>query len=324
MTEASKPRVIAIEEHYWDADIAAQFDAAEARPGKMRDRLLDLGELRIREMDEAGVDVQVISQGAPGTHRLDPVSAVRLARQANDRLHLAVQAHPTRFAAFATLPAPDPQAAADELERTVTEYGFKGAMVHGFTVIDGQRLFIDDKRFWPIFERAQALDVPIYLHPAIPHPDVINAYYKDYAKEFPLILSAGWGFTVETSTQAVRLILSRVFETYPRLKIILGHMGEGLPFSLWRINQALSRQGNRPIPFRDVFCEHFWITTSGNFSNPALLCSVMEMGVERILFSIDWPFVDNPPGTDWIKTMPLGAADRAKILHSNAERLLKL
>jgi 2,3-dihydroxybenzoate decarboxylase len=320
----AKPRIIALEEHYWDAEMATHFDAAETRSPKLRERLFDLGELRLREMDEAGIEVQVLSQGAPGTHRLAPDIAVPLARRANDRLHEVVNANPSRFAAFATLPAADPQASAEELERTVTRYGFKGAMVHGFTLVGDQRLYIDDKRFWPIFERAQALDVPIYLHPAAPHPAVIEAYYKEYAADFPQLLSAGWGFTVETATQAIRLVLSGVFNVYPKLTIILGHLGESLPFSLWRITHALSRAGNRGIPFRDIFCEHFYITTSGNFSNPALLCSVMEMGVDRILFSVDYPFVDNPLGTQWMETVPLGAADREKILHGNAERLLKL
>ncbi len=134
-------------------------------------------------------------------------------------------------------------------------------------------MFLDDRRFWPIFERAQALDVPLYMHPAVPHPAVVEAYYRDYLKEFPGLLTAAWGFTVETATQAIRLVLSGLFDAYPRLKVILGHLGEGLPFSLWRIDMALARQGNRAMPFRDCFREHFWITTSGNFSTPALLCA---------------------------------------------------
>jgi 2,3-dihydroxybenzoate decarboxylase len=202
----------------------------------------------------------------------------------------------------------------------VTRLGFKGAMIHGLA----NGVFLDDRRFWPIFERAQALDVPLYMHPAPPHPAVVEAYYKEYAKEFPGLLTAGWGFTVETATQAIRLVLSGVFEAYPALKIILGHLGEGLPFSLWRIDMALARQGNRRTPFRDCFREHFWITTSGNFSTPALLCCMLEMGIDRILFSVDYPFVLNPPGMQWMRELPLGAEDRAKVLGGNARRLLKL
>ena len=244
-----------------------------------------------------------------------------LAKRANDRLAEAVKQHPDRFAAFANIPINDPKAAADELERACDKLGMKGAMVHGLNQ-DG--LFIDDKRFWPIFERARKLDVPIYLHPAVPSPVVVNAYYKDYIKDYPNIATSGWGYTVETATQTIRLILSGVFEAYPGLKIITGHMGESIPFSLWRINQSLNRGGNKSNNFRDTFCEHFWITTSGNFSTPALICSMMEMGVDRILFSVDWPFVDNTPGTDWMKQVPLGKEDMAKIYGENAARLLKL
>jgi 2,3-dihydroxybenzoate decarboxylase len=320
MAPAGKPFVIALEEHYYDSELAATFDGPEGRAPEIRRRLDDLSELRLKEMDEAGIDVQVISHGAPSTQRLDQDTAVRLARNANDRLAQAIAAHPDRFAGFAALPTPDPKAAADELERTVTTLGFKGAMVHGLT----NGVFFDDKQFWPIFERAQALDVPLYIHPAAPHSAVVEAYYKDYVKDFPALLTAAWGFTVETATHGIRLVLSGVLDAYPDVKIILGHMGEGLPFLLWRINHALSRPGNRPIAFREQFSQHFYITTSGNFSTPALLCSMMELGVDRILFSVDWPFVPNVPGTKWMHELQLSAEDKAKILSGNARRLLKL
>jgi 2,3-dihydroxybenzoate decarboxylase len=213
----------------------------------------------------------------------------------------------------------DPAAAADELERAV-KLGFKGAMIHGLS----NGAFIDEQRFWPIFERAQALDVPIYLHPSVPHPSVMDAYYKDYAKDFPMVIRAAWGFTVETATQALRLVLSGVFDKYPNLKFILGHLGETLPFLVWRIDNALARPGQKSMSFRDVFTHNFYITTSGFFSNPALLCCVMEMGIDRILFAIDWPFVPNPPGTRWIETMPLCEEDKVKLLSGNARKLLRL
>ena len=161
-------------------------------------RLDDVGELRLKEMDEAGIDLQVLSHTMPGFQNLDAETAVPLARRVNDRLNEAVRAHPKRFAAFAALPTADPKAGADELERTVGKFGFKGAMVNGLT----NGVFFDDKRFWPIFKRAQALDVPLYLHPAIPHPAVIEAYYKDYVEKHPEILRDGRGFTVETATRA--------------------------------------------------------------------------------------------------------------------------
>jgi len=317
-----KPQVIALEEHYLDPEVARHFKEGgpESRPGPLRERLEDVAALRLREMDEAGIDLQVLSHSAPATQRQDAETAVPVARQANDRLRDRVLASNGRFEAFAALPTANPKAAADELERAVTRLRFKGAMVHGLT--NGQ--WFDDRQFWPIFERAQALDVPIYVHPAVPHPAVVDAYYRDYLKDFPGLLTAAWGFTVETATQGIRLVLSGVFEKYPRLKIIMGHLGESLPFSLWRIDMALQRQGNRSTPFRDTFREHFWITTSGNFSTPALLCCVLEMGVDRILFSVDYPFVPNPPGVRWMDHVPLGPDDRAKILSGNAKRLLKI
>jgi predicted TIM-barrel fold metal-dependent hydrolase len=320
MAESRAPLVIALEEHYYDAELAATFDGPEGRATETRRRLFDLGELRLAEMDAAGIDVQVLSHGAPSVQRLDAETAVWMARGANDRLAEAIAVHPDRFAGFAALPTPDPDAAAAELDRAVTTLGFKGAMVHGLT----NGVFLDDRRFWPIFERAQALDVPLYIHPAVPDPAVVEAYYRDYLQEFPSLLTAAWGFTVETATQAIRLVLSGAFEAYPGLKVVLGHMGEGLPFLLWRLDHALSRPGNRPISFREQFSQHVWITTSGNFSTPALLCSMLELGVDRIMFSVDWPFVQNPPGTDWLQSLQISAEDKAKIAGGNAQRLLRL
>jgi predicted TIM-barrel fold metal-dependent hydrolase len=319
---AAKPQVIALEEHYLDPEVKPHFTGIDS-PGRphLVARLEDVGQGRLAEMDAAGIDMQVLSHAAPSLQKLpDAELAVRLARAANDRLAETVAAHPDRFAGFAALPTPDPIAAADELERAVTRLGFKGAMVHGLT----NGLFLDDRRFWPIFERAQALDVPIYLHPSIPHPAVIDAYYRDYAERFPTILRAAWGFTVETATQGIRLVLSGVFDQYPRLKFIIGHFGEGLPFLLWRINMGFARDGVAPTWFRDAFCEHFWVTTSGFFSDPALLHCIQEIGIDRVLFSVDYPFVENAPGAEWAARIPLSAADRDKILGGNAKRLLKL
>ncbi|MGA7262582.1 MAG: amidohydrolase family protein [Stellaceae bacterium] len=318
---ATKPYIIALEEHYFDPEVKRHITGLDMTTApRIVERLDDVGELRLREMDEAGIDLQVLSHANPGLQKLDAETAVRLARGANDRLYETVRSHPDRFAAFAAIPTPDPKAAAEELERTVTKLGFKGALVNGLT----NGLFLDDKRFWPIFERAQALDVPLYMHPSTPHPAVIEAYYKDYVAQYPSLLRAAWGFTVETATQGVRLVLSGVFDAYPGLKIILGHLGEGLPFYLWRINMGLARDGKGGKGFRDTFCEHFYITTSGFFSDPALLCCMMEMGIDRILFSVDYPFVDNPPGAKWTETLPLCSEDKEKLLNGNAKRLLKI
>jgi 2,3-dihydroxybenzoate decarboxylase len=313
-------QVIAIEEHYWDPELEALFARGDGGPSALRDKLEDLGALRLKEMDDAGIDIQVLSHGAPSTQRLDAETAVTLAARVNDRLADTVATYPDRFAGFAALPTADPKAAADELERTVTRHGFKGAMVHGLT----NGVFFDDRRFWPIYERAQALDVPLYIHPAPPQPAVVETYYKDYVEDFPAILNAAWGFTVETATQGIRIVLSGVLDAYPDVKIILGHLGEGLPFLLWRIDHALSRPGNKPLSFRDAFSEHFYITTSGNFSDPALLCSIQELGVDRILFSVDYPFVPNNPGTEWMENLHLSNEDKDKILNGNAKKLLRM
>jgi 2,3-dihydroxybenzoate decarboxylase len=315
--------VIALEEHYWDREVAQHFTerGPEMRNATLQEQLFDLGAGRLQKMDEAGVDVQVLSHGAPSVQRMQADVAVPLSRKANDRLKEAINAHPGRLEAFAVVPTSDAKAGADELERAVTKLGFKGGMLHGLT---GQGQFLDLKQFWPIYERAQALDVPIYMHPAVPHKAVVDAYYRDYLEQFPGLMTAAWGFTVETATQGIRMVLSGVFEAYPGLKIILGHLGESLPFSAWRIDMALQRQGNRSSAFRDTFREHFWITTSGNFSTPALLCSILEMGADRILFSIDYPFVPNPPGVKWMEALPVSPDDKQKILSGNAKRLLRI
>ncbi len=313
--------IIAIEEHYWDKELTSRYTGVEStRDAKQLERLYDLGELRIKEMDAAGVDMQVLSHGAPSLQKIGGDVAVALATSVNDRLAAAVKAHPKRFAAFCALPTADPKAAADELERCVRA-GFKGAMIHGLA--NGR--FLDEPEFDAIWERAQALDVPIYLHPSVPHQAVQDVYYAKYSQDFPMVIRAAWGFTVETATIAIRLVLGGVFERFPRLNIILGHLGETLPFLQWRIDTALKRPGAKSkVSFRDTFTHNFYVTTSGNFSNPALLCCVMEMGIDRILFAIDYPFVLNEPGIDWIPTIPLCDEDKVKLLSGNSKRLLRL
>ncbi len=317
-----KPLVVALEEHFQFPELGATYPPLDAnRSPAIAQRLNDLGALRIKEMDEAGIDIQVLSHSAPSVQKLtDAEQAVRLARAANDHLAAAVRAHPDRFAGFATLPTPNPGAAADELERAVTQLGFKGAMIHGLT--NGH--FHDEKQFWPIFARAEALDVPIYFHPAIPSQAVIDAYYKEYADQLPVILRAAWGFTVETATQGLRMVLSGVFDKYPNLKVIFGHLGEGLPFYQWRINMTLERDWKASRSFREVFSQHFYVTTSGFWSDPALLCVMQELGLDHIMFSVDYPFAPNNPATEWLHQVPLCAEDRAKLAGGTAKRLLKL
>ncbi len=316
-----KMPVIAIEEHYWDHELAAESKGSEGvRSPEHLKRLYDLSELRLKEMDEAGIDIQVLSHGAPSTQKLDASIAVEMSQRVNDRLAAAIARHPTRFAGFAALPTANPEAAARELERCVKDLGFVGAMICGLT----NGMFHDDERFWCIYERAEALGVPIYFHPSFPDADVSRVYYDKYAKEFPQVVRAAWGYTVETATQAVRLILSRVFEKHRGLKVVLGHMGETLPYQLWRIDQALKRPGHDVMHFRDHFTRNFYITCSGHFSTPALVCAMMEMSMDHILFSVDYPFVANKPAIDWLETLQLSETDMRKFLSGNARQLLKI
>ena len=326
MNESSRPLVIALEEHYTDPIVVAARDATAGggtrrdRPSYVATKLPDLGELRLNEMDEAGIDVQVLSHVSSPVQQVGLESAVGLAIGGNDRLAEAIARHPDRFAGFAALPTPDPEAAADELERCVRELGFKGAMIHGRS----QGRFHDDERFWPIFERAEALDVPIYVHPGPPHPAVVEAYFEDYVADFPGLTTAAWGFTIDTANQVMRMVLSGLFDRFPDLNVIVGHLGEGLPFLLDRMDEALKRDGSKPIEFKKTFCDHFYVTTSAFFSTPALLCTILQMGIDRVLFSVDWPFMENVPGMEWMEIVPLSEEDKQKMYNGNARRLLKM
>nr|WP_293883115.1 amidohydrolase family protein [Sphingomonas sp.] len=220
-----------------------------AAPGPIGRRLFDTDDERPADLSAAGIDMAVLSHRAPSAQRLQGANAVSLVQRVNNRLAAIVARNPLRYQAFAALPTCDPEAAADELSRCV-ELGFRGAMLHGMA--NGE--FLDLPKFWPIYARAEALDVPIYFHPSLPHPDVIRAYYSDYMDSHPLFARPGWGFGVETGTQGVRLLLSGVFERYPNLKVMLGHLGEGLPFHIWRIDSALSRSGGTAKPLRDMPC----------------------------------------------------------------------
>ncbi len=313
----AQAKVITIEEHFWTPEVRdASGVLQQIRQPDIQQRLDDFGELRLREMDEAGIDIQVLSENAPAAQGLEPEAAVRVTRKSNDILHRAIQAHPTRYAGFATLPTQDPKAAADELERCVTKLGFKGAMIMGLS----RGRFLDEKEFWPIFERAAALDVPMYFHPSFPHPAVIGAYMKEY----PALHSAALGFTIEALTQGMRLVVSGVLDKYPSLKIILGHLGEGLPFMMWRNDQAVNRFMKLRQPFIKYIRDHFWVTTSGQFQHTALTCTIAELGAERVIYSVDWPFQSNVEGRDFMASAPISDRDRALILGENARKLLKL
>jgi predicted TIM-barrel fold metal-dependent hydrolase len=309
-------RIIAIEEHFWTPELVALRRNVEKVNPKAVERLGEIGPLRLAEMDAAGIDLQVLSEAEPGAQNLAPAEAVPLARLSNDRLFEAVKRYPERLAGFATLPTSDPAAAAKELERTVKELSFRGATVHGTS----QGRFLDESAFWPIFECAQALDVPIYLHPCTPQPAVFETYYKEY----PLLGRAALGFAIEMAVEAMRLVVGGVFDQFPKLTIILGHLGEGLPFLLWRADDTYARRGKLARSVREYFRDHFHITTAGNFSQPALQCTIAEMGVERILFAVDWPFQQNGAAVEFVRQADISDDARERIFGGNARKLLRI
>ncbi|MEI8151934.1 MAG: amidohydrolase family protein [Hyphomicrobiales bacterium] len=306
--------IIAIEEHFTSPHLR---NVIAPRAGAIQAMLDEMGGQRIKDMDDAGIDIAVLSENNPAAHNLDPEASVALAKGSNDFLYEQIQANPKRFRGFAALPLPDPKAAADELERGVTKLGMLGAMIMGTT--KGQ--FVDDQKFWPVFERASKLDVPVYIHPSPVKPALVEAYFKDHAAAMQ---GAPLGFGLETLTHTFRLITSGLFDKYPNLKIIVGHLGETAPFTLWRTEYNLAKLTKLPKSFSDYYKTHFWLTTSGAFSNSALACAIAEMGVERIMFAVDWPYVENTLGTDWLKAAPISDKDRALIFEGNAKKLLKM
>ena len=320
-------RTITLEEHVTTPDLARaarmpNIGAAPAFMQAINAKLLDVGEGRIADMDAAGIDMQVLSVAVNTLDKLDSVTANDLARDANDRMAAAVRARPDRFAAFATLALHEPEEAAAEFERCVRQLGFKGVMLNG--TANGQ--FFDNPRFTPIFETAQALDVPIYLHPAPPPKPVMDAYYGGLPGTLGFFLStAGWGWHVETGMHCLRLIIAGVFDRFPRLKIIIGHMGENLPFSIARAEMVMGRgTTNLKRSIGEYFREHFYLTTSGYFTTPPFLCMQQVVGIDRILFSVDYPFSSNTLGREFLDSLAVSPEDMEKLTHRNAEKLLKL
>jgi len=323
-------KVIAIEEHFITPLYREKVGANEFRNFYLKSRgeqlghdiveqNSDLGAGRLAHMDAAGVDVQVLSFGSPGPQAFGAEVAIPMARDANDRLYQAIQKNPGRFAGFAALPTADPEAAAQELERCVSKLGFKGAMIHGHT----RGSFLDERKYWTIFERAQALGVPIYLHPTLPHPEAVKAYFEGYEE----LARAGWGFAVDTSCHFLRVVFAGVFDAYPRLRIILGHLGEGLPFAMHRLNdhtwRSAARTGLKQTPLQYIR-ENLLVTTSGNWYEPAFLCTLLALGADSILFAIDWPYEANKTGIEFLRKLSISDSDKEKIAHGNAERLLGL
>lgn len=313
-------RTIALEEHVLPRDIAIAAGKGGLPPA-LANALDEMGQGRIELMDAAGIDIQVLSLIAHELQELSPAQSIALAREANDRMAGAVHAHPDRLRAFATLPMSDPIAAAVELQRTVHDLGFVGAMVFGQT----NGVFLDDLSVSPVLEAAQDLDVPIYLHPAEPPPAVRDAYFSGLEPAVAQMLAtAGWGWHAECGLHVLRLAVNGTFDRYQRLRVIVGHMGENLPFSLARADERLSRLTGFERSVAETIIEQVHITTAAYFTDPPLLCALMVFGADRILFSVDHPFADSMEATAFLRDAPISPGDREKIAHLNAEQLLRL
>jgi uncharacterized protein len=335
-------KVIGFEEHYKLPAIAEEhrregLTSATDRLRTMPPGMDDLGEGRIAAMDAAGIDVQILSHSVPGPETLEPTAAVGLARQANDAVAAAVARYPERFRGFATLPMRDPTAAAGELERVVRDQGFVGAMINGH--VNGR--YLDDRFFWPVFETAETLDVPIYLHPVGPPQPVVDACYGGFdPKVSARLANAGGGWHIDTAIHCLRLILGGVFDRFPNLQIIVGHHFEGLSWMGWRADYAFpAQESGLKRTIKEYLRENFYggilagdffdqdpgaMDHSWSLSFNAYLAMVNVIGIDRVVFTADYPYGNMKACRQFLDHMPISPADKEKIAHGNAERLLRL
>lgn len=323
-------RVVALEEHFKVPSLVRRIDpAAIAQRGfpagfgaPLEKTLAELGAPRIADMDAAGITVHVLSVSGPGADLVDGAEGIALAREMNDVLAKGVADHPDRLAGFAHLPMRSPDAAADELERAIRDLGFRGALINGLT----QDRFLDHPSFEPILARAEELNVPIYLHPGIPPEPVRKAYYDALPGLAGFRLAtAAWGWHSEVAVHVLRLVLSGALDRHPRLQLIIGHMGEGLAAMLARSNRILAEQATHlKRSVSQTILDQVWVTTSGLFTQPPLDVALAVFGIDRVMFSIDYPYSSNRTGRDFLDALKLPAADLEKFAHGNADRLLKL
>jgi predicted TIM-barrel fold metal-dependent hydrolase len=320
---------IALEEHFAIAE-TLQDSAGFVPPSyweELSGRLLDIHDRRLREMDAHGVEMMILSLNAPAVQAIpDRARAIEIARRANDALAEHVAKRPDRFRAFAALPMQDPDAASLELARCMRDLGFKGALVNGFSQVDAPEsaVYYDLPQYWGFWGECEALGAPFYLHPRNPLPSMAQIY-----EGHAWLLGPTWAFGQETAVHALRLMGSGLFDRYPALRIILGHMGEGLPYSMWRVDH---RNGWVKAPPRypakrkiaDYFNENFYLTTSGNFRTQTLIDAMLEIGADRILFSTDWPFENVDHAANWFDAASISEADRLKIGRLNAQKLFGL
>ncbi|MDV6259774.1 amidohydrolase family protein [Rhodococcoides yunnanense] len=317
-------KFIGLEEHMMPAEI---FEAAGANGLDMMEPqyleglndLSDGGDARLVKMDAANVDVQVLSAAAHFVQGLSPAMSVDLSRRLNDKMAAVVKAHPNRFRFFVTLPIADPKAAVVELRRGVEELGAIGTMIHGQT----NGVFLDDPSMHPILAEVERLGIPIYLHPGFPPPEVYKAYYSGLDDFVAKMLSTGgWGWHAETGMHILRMVSALVFERFPNLQIVFGHMGENLPFSLARADEWLTpRIKGLSSSVADQVLEHVHITISAYTTVAPLLCAIQVMGADRILFAVDYPWGDSAHTIDFLNNAPISPTDRAKIAYGNAEKL---
>jgi len=316
-------RRIAVEEHFvtdaYFSLLPGKMSTPHVVPGgnivNQPDHSLENIEIRLKIMDEAGIDMHVLSIG-PGVEQLDAALGTKITRSVNDALAATIKKYPKRLAGLAAIAPQDPAAAADELERAVTKLGLKGAIIKSH--IQGE--YMDNPKYWTVFERAEKLDVPIYLHPKEPSPDLIKPYLA-----YPGLDGAMWGYAAEAGLHAMRLVLSGLFDKYPNLKIILGHMGEAIPYWLWRMeSKGPSPERKLKRKISQYFKENFYFSTSGMFFQPALQCCYTAVGADRILFAVDYPAESSADGVKFIDSANMCDGDKEKICHINAEKLFKL
>jgi 2,3-dihydroxybenzoate decarboxylase len=317
---------IALEEHFASPELDERGLVAKPPPARrnalfaeIERRLFDLDEMRLEAMDRAGIDLCVLSVTIPGVQgEKDTQAAIELARVANDRLARHVQKRPQRYAGFAHLPMQDAAAAATELQRCIKDLGFKGALINGQT--NGH--YLDEERYFAFWERVEELDVPIYLHPGLMAGQ--PAMFADH----PELTGPIWGWSADTGAHALRLVFGGTFKRFPRLKIILGHMGETLPFFLWRFDSRFQLQAGGQVPPdalpSAIIKRHFLITTSGVCDPHALADAIAAMGEDSVMFSVDYPYEDSQIAAAFIESASLSEAQRDKICHGNAKRLLRL
>ncbi|HEX3866741.1 MAG TPA: amidohydrolase family protein [Gemmatimonadaceae bacterium] len=322
-------RTITLEEHFVSPAflegpgraLTERGATAGDRMAGVLERLRDLDQKRLGEMDEAQIDVQVLSLTSPGVEQLDAPSAIRIAHETNDFLASAVAKHPTRFAGFAAIPTAAPDEAAAELERLVRGHGFKGAAINGHQ----RGRYLDDVFFEPILARAEALGVPIYLHPTQPPQPVVDAWYGGFSKELSFMFAnPGWGWHIETAVHVLRMVLGGVFDRHPRLQIVIGHMGEALPFMMSRVDVMGQGLTGLQRPVSAYLRENVHYTFSGFNFVATFMDLLMQVGVDRIMFSADYPYASMAQARAFLDRLPVSPSDRSRIAHGNAERLLGL